>query len=312
MSCVLSRSQESNTNTENIIRLVHLATRNWLKVHGRFKAWAEVALTKVSEIFPPAGPETLDLCEVYLPHAQAVYAYGKYLSKEDYSQATLAQKLSWYFRSRGSYNTAVALAEEAVRARNEAHKLNDPNFLMAVENLKETLHAQSEAANNGPYNQLLPRWEKMYTDWEKNSGPDDQDMQHQLALLFLSNLIASLRAVGEWEAIREIHQRVLKLRVTKYGHDHPLTKTTREALATAEELLGLHRRSGTAEKRHLDVNKLYANWEKSLGPDHDITKRSMCNRLAQLHYRQRRLGPDAPATVRAREHLVARLQREST
>ncbi|CAF9918274.1 hypothetical protein IMSHALPRED_004264 [Imshaugia aleurites] len=57
-------------------RLVHLATRNWLKIHGRFKAWAEISLRMISERFPSAGPETLDLCDLYLPHAQAVYAYG--------------------------------------------------------------------------------------------------------------------------------------------------------------------------------------------------------------------------------------------
>jgi tetratricopeptide (TPR) repeat protein len=274
--------------------LVHLATRNWLKIHGRFKAWAEVSLTKVSEIFPPAGPETLDLCDVYLPHAQAVYAYGKYLDEEDYSQATLAQKLSWYFRSCGSYNTAVALAEEAVRLRKEADESNKPNYLLAVENLNETLHAQSEAANNDLYKQLLPRWEKWFVGWEKNLDPDDQDMQHQMALLSLSNLTASLRAAGEWEAIREIHQRMLKQRVTKYGPDHPFTKTTREALAIAEEELGLHRASESIEKRRLDVDKQYANWEKSLGPDHDITKRNMRNRMAVRKSRRRRMGPDGP------------------
>jgi len=270
-----------------------------------------VSLKKVSEIFPPAGPETLDLCEVYLPHAQAVYAYGKYLSREDYSQATLAQKLSWYFRSRGSYNTAVALAEGAVRARKEAHKVNDPNYLMAVENLEETLHAQSEAANNNLYKQVLPRWEKWYTDWEKNLG-DDREMQHQLALLSLSNLTASLRAVGEWEATREIHQRMLQQRVSTYGPDHPFTKTTQQALATAEEELGLNRRPEANEKRHLDVDKLYANWAKSLGPDHEITRRSMQNRRAQLAFTTHRLGPDAPATIRAREDFLARMQCEST
>jgi len=137
-------------------------------------------------------------------------------------------------------------------------------------------------------------------------------MQHQVVLKSLSNLTASLRFAGEWEAIREIHQRLLKQRVTRYGPDHPFTKTTREALAKAEAELGLHRVSEADEKRHLDVNKLYANWEKSLGADHDITKRSMRSRLAQLHYRQQKMGPDAPATVRARENFVARLQREST
>ena len=50
-------------------RLVHPATRNWLKIHGRFRAWAEISLRMISEKFPPAGPETLDLCDSYLSHA---------------------------------------------------------------------------------------------------------------------------------------------------------------------------------------------------------------------------------------------------
>lgn len=189
--------------------------------------------------------------------------------------------------------------------------MNDPNYLMAVENLKERLHAQSQDANNDSYKQVL-RWEKLYTDWEKNLSPNDQDQQYQLAKLFLGNLIASLGAEGEWEAIREIHQRVLKQRMTKYGPNRPFTRTTREALATAEEELGIHRRLEADEKRHLDVHKLHANWVKCLGPDHLITNRNMHSRLAQLSFHTRRLGFDAPATVRAREDLVAKMQCGST
>lgn len=292
-------------------RLVHLAARSWLKDHGRFKAWAEIALIRVAEFFPSADSGALDLCDVYVPHAQAVYAYGKYLSKEDYSQAVLAQKLSWYFRSRGSYNTAVALAEEAVQARQEAHTLNDPNHLMAVENLKETLQAQSNAGENDTYKQVLPRWERWYTDWEKSLGLDDQDMNHQLTLLALSNLTALLRVHGEWEAVREIHQRMLRQRIIKYGNDHPFTKTTRDALAFTEEQLGL-RRKPTAEEEQQLVHKLYDDWKKSLGPDHKITQRSMQNRLAQLAYLSQSQGPEAERTVKARKHLVALLQRKSS
>ena len=284
-------------------KLVHLATRNWLNVHGRFKAWAEVSLTTVSEKFPPAGPETLDLCDLYLPHAQTVYAYGQYLSKEDYSQADLAQKLSWYFRSRGSYHTAVALAEEAVRWRKEAQKLNDPNYLMAVENLKETLHAQSQAAENDTYQQVLPRWERWFTDWEKSQGLD-----HALTQLSLLNLMASLRSEGEWEAVRQIHQRMLSQKMKTLGPDHPSTIQIREALTKVEQHLGLTEEAD--QESELDLDKQYSNWEKSLGPGHDVSKASMRNRLAMFKSLDRIFGEN-PSTIGAKKAFAAALQRSA-
>lgn len=287
-------------------RLVHLATRNWLKIHGRFKAWAEISLRTVSEKFPPAGPETLDLCDLYLPHAQAVYAYGQYSSKEDHSQGDLAEKLSWYFKTRGSYHTAVALAEEAVRSRKEGKKLNDPNYLMSVENLNEILRIQSHASDNDTYQQLLPRWEKWYTDWEKSVGYD-----HQILLLQLENVTASLRCEGEWEALREIHKRMLSSKKKTLGIDHPSTKATREALKSVEQALGCYKKASDSDEnlREFDVHKVYDNWVKSLGPGHDITRRSMSNRLAQLKFRERRAGPEDPNVIKAKEALMSALRR---
>ena len=66
-------------------------------------------------------------------------------------QADLAQKLSWYFKTRGSYHTAVALAEEAMRLQKEAKKPGDPSYLMSVENLDKILHAQSHARDSDTY-----------------------------------------------------------------------------------------------------------------------------------------------------------------
>lgn len=289
-------------------RLVHLATRNWLKIHGRFKAWAEISLRTVSEKFPPAGPETLDLCDSYLPHAQAVYAYGQYSAKEDYSEADLAEKLSWYFKTRGSYHTAVALAEEAVRLRNEAKKMNDPNYLMSVENLNGILHAQSHASDNDTYQQVLPRWEKWCLDWEKSVGYD-----HELTLLSLENATASLRFEGEWEAVREIQKRMLSTKEKTLGADHPSTKLTMEALKSVEQTLGSYKKESNSDENvgGFDLGKTYSNWVKSLGPGHLVTKRSMSNRVAQFNYRARRAGPDHPETIKAKESLIRRFHRES-
>lgn len=123
--------------------LVHLATRNWLRAHDRFIPWAQVCLHGVSNRFPQPGAGTLDLCDLYLPQAQAVYLYGRYLGGQDYSQAELAGKLSQYFKMRGSYRTAVALAEEAISWQKKAHAGNNLKWLLPVENLNEILDAQA-------------------------------------------------------------------------------------------------------------------------------------------------------------------------
>ena len=288
-------------------RLVHLATRNWLKIHGRFKAWAEISLRMVSEEFPPVGPETIDLCDLYLPHAQAVYAYGQYSAKEDHSQGDLAEKLSWYFKARGSYHTAVALAEEAVRSRKEDKKVNERTYDMSVENLNEILRAQSHASDNDTYQQLLPRWEKLCIDWEKSVGYD-----HQLLKLQLENVVASLHCEGEWEALREIHKRMLSTKEKKLGAAHPSTDKTREALKSVEQTLGYHKKASDSDTnmRGFDVHKTYDNWVKSLGPGHEITRRSISNnRIAQFKYRERKAGPEAPSVIKAKEALRSALRR---
>lgn len=117
----------------------------------------------------------------------------------------------------------MALAEKAVRSRKEAKESDEPNYLMSVENLHEVLHTQSYANDNDIYQQVLPRWEKWYSDWEKTLGFD-----HQLTLRSLSNLTASLCFAGEWEAVREIHQHMLSTKEKTLGADHPSTESSRE------------------------------------------------------------------------------------
>lgn len=236
-----------------------------------------------------------------MPHAQAVYAYGKYLGQEDFAQAELAEKLSQYFKLRGSYYTAIALAEEAVNWREKAQAINNPNRSLAVENLNEILDAQAHG-NYDVYLQVLPRWETWYLNWEKSVG-----MEHKLAWLALQNLTRSLMCESEFEALQQIKVRGEKARQRMGENEDGFTDSRRKASACEEEaefdeLMNKRQKIPDAEAHH-------ANWEKSLGPHHAVTIKSMRNRVASAASKHRRsverFGPGHPSTTLSKQTLMA-------
>ncbi|CAF9918276.1 hypothetical protein IMSHALPRED_004265 [Imshaugia aleurites] len=118
-------------------------------------------------------------------------------------------------------------------------------------------------------------------------------------------------AKGEWEAVREIHRRMLSRKEKTLGADDPSTKMTREALASIEQTLGCYKTEANGKKNTpgFDVNKIYANWEKSLGPGHDVTKKSMRNRIATVKYLERNRGSEDSKTIKAKEALRSAMRR---
>lgn len=202
----------------------------------------------------------------------------------------------------------MALAEEAVRSRKEAKESDEPNYLMSVENLNEVLHTQSYANDNDIYQQVLPRWEKWYSDWEKTLGFDHQHTQRSL-----SNLTASLRFAREREAVREIHQRMLSTKEKTLGADHPSTESTREVLRSIEQNLGCYKKEPDGNKNvrgFLMFARYKTTRRKARAPVMMfVTKKSMRNRVAVVKNLERRAGPEHPRTVKAREALWSALRR---
>src|SRR5579862_1380519 len=101
-------------DTFNMHRLVHLATRNWLRLSGVFDSWAMSCLKMMSKEFPSGEYGTLDTCDLYLPHAKIALSYKQLSLADGVSWAKLASRMSRYLQHRGHYNVANTLAEEAL------------------------------------------------------------------------------------------------------------------------------------------------------------------------------------------------------
>jgi tetratricopeptide (TPR) repeat protein len=61
----------STPPTLNIHRLVHLATRSWLKKQGILEAWLTTAVTRLVKVFPNPEYENRQIWSTYLPHTRA-------------------------------------------------------------------------------------------------------------------------------------------------------------------------------------------------------------------------------------------------
>lgn len=51
-------------------RLVHLATRNWLRKEGLITQWTEKAISRLEEVFPDHSHKNRSLWRIYLPHVR--------------------------------------------------------------------------------------------------------------------------------------------------------------------------------------------------------------------------------------------------
>jgi hypothetical protein len=63
------QARKQQEETFDAYRLVHLATRNWLRAHGQWRVWADKALMRLVDVVPFGGREKRDVWTAYLPHA---------------------------------------------------------------------------------------------------------------------------------------------------------------------------------------------------------------------------------------------------
>lgn len=145
------------------------------------------------------------------------------------------------------------------------------------------------------------------------TGKKPLGFDHQLTLRSLSNLTASLRFAGEWEAVREIHQRMLSTKEKTLGADHPSTESTGEILSSIEQNLGCYKKEPDGDKKVRGFS-MFARYKttrrKAWAPVMMfVTKKSMRNRVAVVKSLERRAGPEHPRTVKAREALWSALRR---
>ncbi|RAL07853.1 purine and uridine phosphorylase [Aspergillus homomorphus CBS 101889] len=152
----------------NMHRLVHIATRNWLRKNRLFSHWIQRVADQLETVFPDNHYTNRKLWRHYLPHALALVHDDEFFPKqEDYFN--LVQ------------NIADCLASDGRYSESEAQKtvLGDkhPDTLTSMANLAHTLKSQGRLPD------ALAILGACCRLWTEALGPDHPDTRNSVDIL---------------------------------------------------------------------------------------------------------------------------------
>ena len=289
-------------------RLVHLATRNWLRKQELITQWTRKAIMRLEEVFPDNDHQNRSIWRIYLPHVQSV------LKSDVREDLESRDKLVWRFgmclSEDGRYNEAEKQFLEAYETRKRVLGLEHPVTLISMGNLASTYWNQGrwkEAAELGIY----------VIELEKRV----LGLEHPNTLISISNLASTYRNQGRWKEAAELGIYMVETEMRVLGLEHPTTLTSIGNFASTylDHATYLdHGRRKEAEKLVVHVTE---TMKRVLGPEHPTTLTNMGN-LSKIYTgqcrwkeakelvvhvmetRKRVLGPDHPATLTSMDDLA--------
>jgi len=136
-------SEGITDETLNMHRLIQLVMRKWLIRQGTSGAWADQALTTVSELYPPGSYANWKVCKDYLPQAQVVLSHeGSSSPAEAIARGSLLHKMALFMLYRGQWNKAEELQVQAAAMRRGVFREEHPSTLTSMANLASTFWNQ--------------------------------------------------------------------------------------------------------------------------------------------------------------------------
>jgi hypothetical protein len=134
-------TQMANSKFINMHRLVHLATRNWLRSEKLMEDWTIKIGDFLSGIFPSHHHDYRVLWREYLPHAQFTLQSQEY-PKGKLERESLCEMVALCLSADGRYNDAETLFKEVLEKRAKRLKEKDPKMFKSMADLASTFWNQ--------------------------------------------------------------------------------------------------------------------------------------------------------------------------
>ncbi|KAN0068058.1 hypothetical protein V8E54_013986 [Elaphomyces granulatus] len=251
---------QADNQTVSLHRLVHLATRNWLRNGGLLEQWTVDTGRRLRDTFPSHAHENRILWRKYLPHALFILE-SKEFQNDTQDREHLVQKAAQCLYSDGRYHQAGTLFEEVFERKSKRLKCDDREILTSMTNLAST-------------NRERGRWteaEKLCVQVMETSktvlGPEHPD-----TLTSMANLASTFWNQGRWMEAEKLDVQVMEISKTVFGPEHPST------LASMANLASAYRNKG----RWMEAEKLFVQvietFKSVLGPGHPSTPTIMAFR----------------------------------
>jgi nucleoside phosphorylase/tetratricopeptide (TPR) repeat protein len=243
----------------NLHRLVHLATRNWLRKENSLGQWTVKTGARLKSIFPDDDYRNRRLWREYLPHAQSFLRSKEFCNLGD-ERMELQQKVGQCLYSDGRYNEAEALFLEILGNVKKIRGQDNREAMLSTSWVASTYRNQG-------------RW----TEAEKlemqaiKTGKTALGPEHPDTLTTMDNLASTYQDQGRWTEVEKLGVQVVETRKTVLGPEYPDTLTSMANLASTYWKQG---RWVEAEKLAVQVMKTK---KRVLGPEHPDSLTSMTN-----------------------------------
>jgi tetratricopeptide (TPR) repeat protein len=200
-------------------RLVHLATRNWMRNGNRYPAYINKAADRLSQIFPDNHHTNRQLWREYLPHALFLLSERE-VSRQRQQYIDCMKKVGSCLYSDGRYNEAGELFIQVMESRKQVLGSAHPNTLTSMSNLASTYW------NQGRWKEAEELEVQVMETRKQVLGAEHPD-----TLTSMSNLASTYQNQGRWKEAEELGVQVMETRKQVLGPEHPDTLTSMANLA---------------------------------------------------------------------------------
>ncbi|KAB8253910.1 hypothetical protein BDV32DRAFT_143349 [Aspergillus pseudonomiae] len=210
-------SEDGGDHFLNIHRLVHFATRNWMRKSQQFSRHILKAADRLSEAFPNNDHANRKLWREYLPHAFSLLAEADF-QKEQERYIKLIVNIGNCLYSDGRWKEAAELEVQVMELCKQVLGPEHPDTLTSMANLALIYRNQGR--------------------WKEAEELQLQEIELCKKILGMHNLASTYQDQGRWKEAEELQLQVMELRKPVLGPEHPDTLSSMHNLAYTWKLLG--------------------------------------------------------------------------
>ncbi|KAJ4302955.1 hypothetical protein N0V90_001846 [Kalmusia sp. IMI 367209] len=255
--------------TLNLHRLVHLATRNWLRKEGQLIQSTEKAIMRLERVFPNNSHENRTLWRSYLTHVRCVLESD--LVEEDWkTRMDLMWRYAICLHEDGRWDEAEIFITKVVDKEKRMLGPEHPDMLVSISNLALTYHEQ------GRWKEAEELAVQVMETRKRVLG-----VEHPDTLISIGNLALTYHKQGRWKEAEELGVQVMETRKRVLGVEHPDTLISISNLASTYNAQGRLKEAEELKVQVMETRK------RVLGVEHPDTLISIGN-LASTYQEQGR------------------------
>ncbi|KAH8588759.1 hypothetical protein B0O99DRAFT_524437 [Bisporella sp. PMI_857] len=236
-------------------RLVHLATRNWLREKDLIALWTEQAIIRLEEVFPDDNHQNRTEWRTYLPHVCCALMSDE-ADKDGETRIALSQRFGRCLLSDGRYNEAETPFVEVMQRHNRVLGQQHPDMLTSMANLALTYR------NQGRWKEAEDLEVQVVETRKRVLGQEHPD-----TLTSMANLASTFWNQGRWKEAEDLEVQVVEARKrVVLGQEHPDTLTSMANLASTYRNQGRWKEAEDLEvqvvetRKRVDAGKRLKTW----------------------------------------------------